>query len=39
LRNLWRIDAGRERRAYAALTALMERADLFHQAHTPKRLA
>jgi hypothetical protein len=39
LRDLWRIDASRERRAYASLTALVEREDLFAQAHTAKRLA
>jgi hypothetical protein len=39
LRDLWGIDASRERQAYAALTALVEREVLFAQAHTEKRLA
>lgn len=39
LRDLWRIDASRERRAYAALTTVVEREVLFAQAHTEKRLA
>lgn len=39
LRDLWRIDASLERRAYAALLAVAERETLFAQAHTEKRLA
>jgi hypothetical protein len=39
LRDLWRIDARRERQAYAALLAVAEREVLFAQAHTAKRLA
>lgn len=39
LRDLWRIDASRERQAYAALSVVVERAVLFAQAHTEKRLA
>jgi hypothetical protein len=39
VRDLWRIDASRERQAYAALLAVAEREVLFAQAHTEKRLA
>ena len=39
LRDLWRIDASRERQAYAALLAVVEREVLFAQAHTERRLA
>lgn len=39
LRDLWRIDASLERRAYAALVALAEREQRFAQTHTEKRLA
>jgi len=38
-RDLWSIDASRERKAYGALAEVMEREAQFDQARTPKRLA
>ncbi len=38
LRELWRLAASLERRAYAALEQVAQREAMFHQAHTPKRL-
>jgi transposase-like protein len=38
LREVWAIDASRERAAYAALEQVVTRETLFDQAHTPRRL-
>lgn len=39
LRDLWRINASWERKAYGALAKVLEREVKFDRAHTPKRLA